>query len=418
MNNYFEIYGGNQLKGEVVNQTSKNATLPILTSMLLIDGEVELLDYPKISDVDNMMEMLKKLGVVIKYQGRKCFIDATNADNLGLDSKLSKTMRSSIFLLGSALARFRNVMITMPGGCNIGKRPIDIHLNALKKLGVKICCLGDNIFFDSSNARANKIKLKIPSVGATENIIQFACKLKGKTTIINAAKEPEVVDLCNFLNLAGANIIGAGTDKITIYGVNKLEGVVYQPIGDRIVAGSIMGAVAMCGGNVVIKNGYPYQNEKFIKILSSMGCQINIKNGIIHIISNGILNSAGKISTGFYPKFPTDLQSIMLAISTTSNGKTLIEENVFENRFLVVEELKKMGAIIDIIDNKHVSISGVDKLQSTDLIAKDLRGGMALILAALKTDGKTNVYSINFIDRGYERIEEVFVSLGANIRRV
>ena len=204
MNSYFEINGGKKLYGEVINQTSKNATLPILSASLLIKGDIRLTDYPKILDVENMLSILKKMNAKVDIQGEGLKINTDNVTNLGIDSKLSKTMRSSIFLLGPYLARFKNAMITLPGGCNIGKRPIDIHISAFKKLGVQVFCLGDNIFFNATNAKAGTVKLRLPSVGATENIIQFACLLKGKTTILNSAKEPEIVDLCNFLNLAGA----------------------------------------------------------------------------------------------------------------------------------------------------------------------------------------------------------------------
>ena len=276
--NCYEILPCKELKGTIKNQTSKNATLPIMSASLLCEGIVHLKDYPNITDVENMIKILKKIGVKIKKQNNGIILNTKTANCSEIDCELSKTMRSSLFLLGSMLSRFKSVMLTLPGGCMIGKRPIDIHIFALKKLGVKVTFIGEQVFFDAKNAKANKIKLKIPSVGATENIIQFASKLKGKTTILNPAKEPEVVDLCNFLNLMGAKILGAGTDKITIYGVDSLKGVKYTPIGDRIVSGTIMTAVAVCGGDVTIHNACPYQNQKIIEILRSMGCQIDYKN--------------------------------------------------------------------------------------------------------------------------------------------
>ena len=418
MDTYLEIEGGKKLFGEIINRTSKNATLPIMSACLLVNGETKITDYPIISDVENMISLLTFLGAKVEKRGSDLLINTELCENVGIDGQLSKTMRSSVFLLGSYLSRFNNVMLTLPGGCDIGLRPIDIHISALKQLGVNVTCLGNNIFFDAENAKANKVKLRMPSVGATENIIQFACKLKGKTIISNPAKAPEVVDLCNFLNLSGAKIIGAGTDKITIYGVDSLQGVTYKPIGDRIAAGTIVGAVAMCGGDVTIRNAVPYQNLNFLKKVASMGCQIDIKNDIIHIISDGNLNSVGKIETGYYPQFPTDLQSIVLAMSTVAKGETTIIENIFENRFQIVHELIKCGARFRKLSNRIVKIRGVENLKPALFESKELRGGAALVLLAIKANGKSNITGINFIDRGYIQIEKTFSSLGAVIKRV
>ena len=415
--NCFEIKGGNGLFGEVVNQTSKNATLPIMTASLLCDEKVKLNEIPQISDVENMVKLLRKIGVEIKRKGKSVTINPINANNSKLDCKLSKTMRSSVFLLGSMLSRFGEVDLTFPGGCKIGARPIDLHIKAFQKLGVSVIQFDEHILFKAENPKPKRIKLKIPSVGATENIVQFACKLKGKTTIINPAREPEVVDLCNFLNQMGAKIVGAGTKKITIYGVDKLYSTEYKPIGDRIVAGTIMCAVAICGGNVKITNAVPYQNLKLIEILQKIGCQIHYKNDIIQITSNKNLIST-KISTGYYPDFPTDLQSMMLAVSCVCDGETLVEENIFENRFLIVSELKKLGADVTLVNSQLAKVKGKKNLTGTNIVAQDLRGGMALIVAGLVAKGTTIVKNIHFIDRGYEKIEEVLTTLGANIRRV
>lgn len=414
----FEIVGGNQLFGVVRNQASKNASLPIMSASLLSDGQVVLHNLPNISDVQNMVKILKQIGVHINIHNDEMHINPNNATSKAIDCKLCKTMRSSVFLLGSMLQRFKIVDLPLPGGCDIGKRPIDIHINAFKKLGVNITNFDDHVLFEAKNVHADTIKLKIPSVGATENIIQFACKLKGTTTILNPAKEPEVIDLCTFLNQMGAKIMGAGTDKITIYGVDKLDGAAFRPMGDRIVAGTIAGAVAMVGGDVTITNAVPYQNEKFLKILRSMGCQIDIKDDIIHIIKTEPLKAIKKIKTGYYPDFPTDLQSIVLAISTLANGTTDIEERVFENRFLTVSEMKKFGANITKISNKKVKVQGTNKLVGAKVKAKDLRGGASLVLMSLASTGTTIVNNVHFIDRGYENLENIFEGLGANIRRI
>ena len=418
-NNYtkFEIIGGNKLNGEIEIQTSKNAVLPILSSTLLFDENVTIKNAPQISDVRNMVKIIQELGCNVLEEDKDITIDSKNATNCNIDCKLMKSMRSSLFLLGSMLSRFGSCMISLPGGCDIGKRPIDIHVSALKKLGVGISRVGDYTFFNARYAKAGKVHLRLPSVGATENIIQFACKLKGKTTIVNPAKEPEVVDLCNFLNLAGAKILGAGTNKITIYGVDSLKNTIYQPIGDRIVAGTIMCAVAVCGGDVTIKNSSAHQNKKIIEKLVKMGCQINIKNDIINISRDKPLSSAQEIETGYYPNFPTDLQSLLLAVSCTSAGNTRIKENLFENRFLTVSELKKMGAFIKTNGKRKVCITGVCKLNGAKVVAKDLRGGASLVVAALGATGKSVVKNIHFIDRGYENFELQLASLGANIQR-
>ena len=415
--NCYEILPCKELKGEIKNQTSKNATLPIMSASLLCDDIVKIREYPKITDIKNMLAILKKIGVRVKSEEGTLILNTQYANNAEIDCELSKTMRSSIFLLGSMLSRFKFAMLTMPGGCKIGKRPIDIHISAFKKLGVKVTFVNERVFFDAKKAKSNKIKLKLPSVGATENIIQFATKLKGKTTIINAAKEPEVVDLCNFLNLMGAKILGAGTNKITIYGVDSLKGVTYTPMGDRIVSGTIMAAVAIVGGDVTITNACPYQNLKIIEILRSMGCQIDYKNDIIHIVKNQKLNFTGKIVTGYYPDFATDLQSLMLSVCCFNQGKVVINEKVFENRFLTVPELQKMGAKIHSIDDNNVEVEGAS-LNGEELFVKDLRGGASLVIAGLGATSKTIVKNIKLIDRGYENLELMLNSLGAKIRRI
>lgn len=417
-NTSFEIIGGNRLEGEIRNQTSKNASLPIMTASLMCDETVKLHNLPNITDVENMKKLLQNLGVRIEEKAGVTLINPSMANNNSMDSELCKTMRSSLFLLGSMLNKFGKVDLFLPGGCKIGKRPIDIHIAAFKKLGVEVKIYEDHVFFNAINPKPNKIKLRIPSVGATENIVQFACKLKGKTTILNAAREPEIVDLCNFLNHMGAKIFGAGTNKITIYGVDSLKHASYIPMGDRIAAGTIMAAVAVAGGDVVITNACPYQNLKFIKILRSMGCQIDIKNDIIHIVRNKSLHSIKRVSTGFYPEFPTDLQSLLLAVAATSEGKTKITERIFDNRFLVVKQMQKFNAKIRQINNRAVAVVGTSKLKPANVKAQDLRGGASLVVLSLGILGKSRVETIEYIDRGYEGLEYQLKSLGANIRRI
>ncbi len=414
----FLIHGGNKLFGEVTIQTSKNAVLPILASSIMADTPVTIKNVPDIIDVDNMLRILEKLGAKIAIDRDNITINPLTINNAKVDCELSKTMRSSVFLLGATLAKFKSACITLPGGCNIGNRPIDLHINAFKKLGVEVEYIGEEIHFNAKKYIPRTIKLKIPSVGATENIIEFACLQSGKTTIINPAKEPEIVDLCNFLSSMGAKIYGAGTNKITIYGVDRLKGVQYTPISDRIVAGTIMCAVAICGGDVHIKNAIPIHNQSLIEKLIKMGCQINIKNDIINIRSDSNLKSIGKITTGYYPKFPTDLQSIMLVVSTVSKGNTTIHEKIFSNRFETAKELNLLSANIDVVSNNKVVVHGIDHLNGAVVRAHDLRGGAGLVLAGLVAIGDTIVEDIHYIDRGYAYLEKMLSHLGADIKRI
>jgi len=413
----YEIEGGNKLFGEVKVQSSKNATLPIMSASLLAGGVVELINYPHITDVDNMIKILNCLGAEVSTNNSTIAIDPTNCKNTAIDCNLAKTMRSSIFLLGALLNKFKQCKISMPGGCNIGSRPIDVHIKALKKLKVKVTKETNFLHFDATNARSGKVKLKLPSVGATENLIQFACGLSGKTVILNPAKEPEVKDLCNFLNMMGAKIIGAGTNKITIYGVDKLKTTQYILPPDRIVTGTLMLAVAICGGKVTLKNVRTEENLNLINKLVSIGCKINSSCDIITITSNGELKNLKHICTGFYPKFATDLQSLMLVACCVGKGKCVVTENLFENRFLTAKELQKMGANIKLKNSHNVKIEG-STLKGTTVLAQDLRGGAALVLAGLKATGTTIVKNAQYINRGYDNLVEVLSSLGASIKSI
>lgn len=415
--NSFKIVGGRELYGTIKVQISKNAVLPIMSASLLCAGTVCLKNCPNISDFHNMTQILKKMGVKVLKLGNHYIFNVKNATNANIDCELAKTMRSSVFLIGSTLAKFKTVVFVSAGGCKIGKRPIDLHIKAFKDLGVQIIETENKVIFDAATAHAGVVKLKIPSVGATENIVQFASLLKGKTTIINPAKEPEVVDLCNFLNSMGAKIKGAGTNKITIYGVNKLKSTQYQPISDRIITATIMSAVALCGGNVTLTNTNYKHNKNFIHKLRRIGCVIKIKNDIINVNSNKPLTSLKRIETGYFPKFPTDLQSFMVVLACLSRGSTIIKENIFENRFLIASELNKMGANIKQLNDRTVIVKGVNSLNSSNVEAKDLRGGASLVLAGLVASGETVVNGVELIDRGYDHLENMLASLGANIKR-
>ena len=417
MKDKFLIHGGKPLYGEVKIQASKNGTLPLISASILTSGEVKIKNYPKITDLTNMLKILKTLGVKTKTRGQDLIISSKKCKNKKIPVRLARRTRASLFFLGSMLNRFKECYLPLPGGCKIGARPIDVHIKALKKLKVKVKSAGKYLYFDARNSRAGKVKLKIPSVGATENLIQFACTLFGTTTILNSAKEPEIVELCEFLNKMGAKIEGAGTNKITIYGVSMLSGAEYTPQADRIVAGTYMIATAICGGKVTLYNAQIRQNKNLIDKLVSMGCKIDSDCDILTISSNGELINPAEISTGYYPAFPTDLQSMMLSACCVGRGKTRITENLFENRFLTAWELKKMGAKINQLNPHQIEVEG-GALHGAVVEAHDLRGGASLVLAGLKADGVTIVKNVHFIDRGYQNLEADLKSLGADIKRI
>ena len=319
-------------------------------------------------------------------------------------------------MLGSLLTKFKKALVAYPGGCNIGTRPIDLHLKGLRSLGVKIDEKHGFIDCDGSNMKAGFVHLDFPSVGATENLMMACVKLKGKSVIYNAAKEPEIIDLQNFINSMGGKISGAGTSTITIIGVDHLHSTNYTPISDRIVAGTYLIACAMTGGHIKLKNTIPEHNLAVITKLKQSGCDVDLFENEIEIKSSGKLKSCA-IETQPYPGFPTDLQNQMLALQTISKGTGIIVENLFETRFKIYGELTKMGADITIRDRMAL-IKGVDKLYGATVTASDLRGGAALVIAGLSASGYTTVEDIYHIDRGYKNMENDLNILGAEIKRI
>ncbi|MBQ3502974.1 MAG: UDP-N-acetylglucosamine 1-carboxyvinyltransferase [Clostridia bacterium] len=416
-NDKFMIVGGNKLNGITTIQSSKNAVLPILAGCVLCDRPVHINNVPNILDVRNMFDILKQLGIKIDYIDKNCYVDASTISSTTLNQELCKALRSSIFLLGPLIARMRQATISYPGGCDIGNRPIDLHLSGLEKLGVKIIKRHSLIYCDARNMHSATVQLDFPSVGATENLMMAAVFLKGTTKLVNVAKEPEIVDLQNFLNSMGANVSGAGTAEITINGVDKLHSTQYTPISDRIVEGTLMIATAICGGNVSLKNAKYENNQSLIAKLSSVGCQIDIKSDIINITSKGRLPSVDLIDTQVYPGFPTDMQAQMMSLQAVSDGVSVICENVFENRYKHAKELIKMGANIILRDRVAV-VKGVNELMGAPVDATDLRAGAGLVLAGLKANGYTTINNVYHIDRGYENFENILSELGADIKRV
>ena len=411
------IVGGNKLNGKLKVQTSKNATLPIIAGSILTESETVLNNIPNLLDIENMIKIIQDLGVQTRYKDNQLTINPKNIDKFVIDAGLAKNLRSSIFMLGPMLARFKKVTISYPGGCDIGNRPIDLHLSGLKELGCNITKRHSLIICDGSNMKSGTIHLDFASVGATENLIMASVFLKGKTKIINSAKEPEIVDLQNFLNQMGCKISGAGTSEIEIIGVDKLNGTNYTPIGDRIVAGTYLIASAMCGGNIELENINPEHLQALTTKLIQAGCQIQEKKDSIILSSNGKLNSIPIIDTQVYPAFPTDLQAQIMSMQTISQGTSVIVENIFENRFRHAKEFVKMGADIYIKDRVAV-IKGVEKLNGAPVDATDLRGGASLILAGLVANGYTTINNIYHIERGYDDIVSALKSLGADIKYI
>ena len=413
----FIIDGGEKLYGKIQVQSAKNTVLPLLAAAVLTDEQVKIRGVPKINDVENMLHILSEVGCKIRRENDCAIIDSSNAVSHEIPTRLTKELRSSVFMLGSILTRFHRAKISYPGGCDIGLRPIDLHLSGLKRLGVKISESNGYIHCEAEKLVGGEILLDFPSVGATENIILAAVKAEGRTVIRNAAKEPEIMDLQRFLNAMGAKVCGAGGATVVVEGVKRLYGVDYAPIGDRIEAGTYLIATAACGGELEI-NGVPAENiAALLHKLRENGCKIHIKNDKILLSSNGILKAVNLVETMPFPGFPTDLQSQYTALCATAKGTTLVVENLFETRYRCAAELKRMGADIT-VRGRTAMIRGVPKLHGACVTASDLRGGAALVLAALNAEGQSAVLDIAHIDRGYADFEGKLKKIGAKIKRV
>ena len=413
----YVIDGGRKLYGTVALQSAKNSVLPLLAASILTEKRVVIRETPEITDVKCMAQILRELGADVRFSGGNAIIESADACCHEISSVLTGELRSSVFMLGSLLTRFHRALIAYPGGCDIGLRPIDLHLNALKQLGVSISERDGCIFCACEKLRGAEILLDFPSVGATENILLAAVKAEGRTVLAGAAKEPEIVDLQNFLNAMGAKIAGAGTDVIEIEGVKELGGVTYRPMKDRIEAGTFLIACAACGGEVET-SGLKGENLRLLlHKLRENGCKIHTKNDKIKIESPGRLRCNRRIETMPFPGFPTDLQAQATALNAGAEGGALIVENLFETRFKYVPELQKMGADIE-VKGRHAFVRGVERLHGASVVAGDLRGGAALVIAALGAEGRTEVLDLSHIDRGYADFRGKLKRLGAEIRRV
>lgn len=411
------INGGKKLFGSVKVDGSKNAFLPIMAGCILAEGEFILNNYVDLTDLKIMRKILEILGAKTSADNFSLYINTKDCKSAKVTFELAGQLRASIFLLGPMLAKFKFASVAYPGGCNIGARPIDIHLSGLRKLGAKIVEKHGYIYCFGENMKAGKITLAFPSVGATESLMMCATLLKGRTVLSNVAREPEIVDLQNFLNKMGAKIFGAGTDEIVVEGVEKLSACEYFVMSDRIVAGTYLLATAICGGEVTVEGTNYEHNQSLLSFLMQTACQINVFDDKIKMKVDQRLSSIKNIQTLPYPFFPTDLQSPMMALQTVSNGVSVIEENLFENRFGVACEFKKLGADIT-INGKTAIVRGVDKLYGADVFATDLRAGAGLVLAGMKAEGYTTVHQAELIDRGYFKIEEKYKLLGADIKRL
>ncbi len=414
------IAGGSRLSGIIEVPGAKNAVLPVLAATLLNNGTSILENCPELDDVLTMIEILSALGCKIKRKGSRIEVDASQLTSSSIPELLARRMRSSIIILGAVLARCGEVHVSYPGGCEIGMRPIDMHLRALEQMGAEV----DGLNHGMLRVRVDKLQgceilLDYPSVGATENIMLAACFAEGETLIRNAAKEPEIEDLQDFLNKTGVMVTGAGSGVIRIKGVSEIKSQInHRIIPDRIVAGTYLAAAAATGGSLVV-TGVDYDHiGSILYCLKRCGCKIkNYQGGVVTLESEGRLSPLDLVRTSPYPGFPTDMQPQIVALLTRCAGTSVVVETVFENRFRYTEQLMKLGADVS-VQGRTAIIRGVDTLMGADLEARDLRGGAALIIAGLAAQGETRISGVGYIDRGYEKVEQVLSKVGAQIRRV
>ena len=412
-----EVFGANKLKGQIKISGSKNASLPILAATLLSRKKVYLKNLPRVKDIETMVSLLQSLGSKIKFNQNNLVIDNIKQSKSFASYSLVKTMRAGILVLGPLLAKFGTAKVSLPGGCAIGTRPVDIHLDALSKLGVNYKIVQGYVYATAPKGLiANKIRFSKISVGATENLIIAASFAKGTTVLSNCAIEPEIKDLVNFLKIMGCHIKWISKRSIKIEGVSQVKEITYSVMFDRIEAGTYLVAAAATEGNLKIKNIIPKIIQTEINTLKKIGAKIIVKKDEVHIIGNKKIKSMN-IKTAPYPGFPTDLQAQIMVLLCKANKQSVIKEDIFENRFMHVAELNRMGAKISIDGNK-AKVTGNINFAAAELMATDLRASVSLILAALNAKGKSMINRIYHLDRGYENIEKKLKKVGAKIRRV
>jgi UDP-N-acetylglucosamine 1-carboxyvinyltransferase len=412
-----EVFGANKLKGQIKISGSKNASLPILAATLLSNKKIILKNLPKVRDIETMLTLLQSLGSRVKLDKNKTIIDNSKQNKKFASYNLVKTMRAGILVLGPLLAKHKSAKVSLPGGCAIGTRPVDIHLKALSKLGVKYKIDQGYVIANAPKGlKGNKIKFPKISVGATENLIIAASFAKGTTVLSNCAIEPEIKDLVNFLNEMGCNIKWISKRTIKVIGVSEIKEISYSVMFDRIEAGTYLVAAAVTEGNLKISNIVPEIIKTEINVLKKLGSKIMIKKNEVQIIGNKKIKST-KITTAPYPGFPTDLQAQIMVLLCKANKSSTIKEDIFENRFMHVAELNRMGAKISTNGNKAI-VEGNINFAPAELMATDLRASVSLILAALTAKGKSVINRIYHLDRGYENIEKKLKKVGAKIKRV
>ena len=413
------IRGGTKLRGEIYASGAKNSALPILAASLLADSPLKVGNLPHLNDVTTMLELLGSMGVdVMLSDEMEVQVDTSSINNLNARYELVKTMRASILVLGPLLAKFQKATVALPGGCAIGSRPVNLHIDAMRAMGAQIDIEDGNIKASvKGRLKGTKIIFEPVSVTGTENVLMAASLAEGETIIENAAREPEVLDLANCLKAMGAKIDGAGTDLIKITGVDKLEGAAFSVMPDRVEVGTYLTAVAMTGGQVKIKSAKPEYLSSVISKLEQTGSVIHTGEDWVEIIMDEDKPEAISLTTGPYPSFPTDMQAQFVSLNAIAKGNSTVTETVFENRFMHVQEIARMGGNISLKGNTAV-IEGIDRLNGAPVMATDLRASASLVLAGLVADGATTIDRIYHIDRGYERIEEKLKMLGADIERI
>ena len=413
----YVIKGGNPLVGEVEIAGAKNAALAILSAAIMTDETILIENLPDVRDINVLLEAIAGIGAQVDRIDKSTVkINGSTIGDVSVDYEYIKKIRASYYLLGALLGKYKRAEVPLPGGCNIGSRPIDQHLKGFRALGAKVDILHGAIVAEAANLHGSHIFLDVVSVGATINIMMAASLAPGRTIIENAAREPHVVDVANFLNSMGANIKGAGTDVIRIKGVEKLHGAQYTIIPDQIEAGTYMIAAAITGGDVLVKNIIPKHMDSLTAKLDEMNVTIEEHDDSIRVTANRPLHCAN-VKTMSYPGFPTDLQPQIAALLSVCQGQSVITENVWDNRYQYIDELRKMGAQVQ-IDGRIARIDGIPRLTGANVSATDLRAGAAMILAALAAEGESVIDGVKYIDRGYEEVEHKFNALGADITRV
>ncbi len=410
----WHINGGKRLEGSVTVQGAKNAVLPIMAASILAPCETELLNVPQLRDVNATLRILRCLGCSVSRDGDAVSIDSSGLCRAEIPHELMRELRSSVIFLGALLARCGEARISLPGGCELGPRPIDLHLMALRELGAEIREKGGEIICRADELVGTNIVFPMPSVGATENAMLAACAAKGETVITNAAREPEIEELQAFLRLMGADVWGAGTPTVVVKGFRPVGRVGHRIMTDRIVASTLLSATALCGGDIELRGVEPRYFSTVLNSLSECGCDIITTSHSARLISTGRLHAPKPVITGPYPAFPTDAQPLMLAACIKAAGTSVFVENVFQNRFRFTEELNRLGAKIH-TEGRVAVVTGVPELHGAPAVATDLRGGAALIIAGLAANGTTEIFDPGHVERGYECLDMRICELGGDI---